>query len=187
MITLKPSDRSDDRALLERLYHTYKKQMFYLAQSILQDEMAAEDTVQDVFLRIAARHIPVIKKITDPADLRNYLLKATKNTALNQRKRRNMERVSTTDLGEIEEMPDEDFLDRLCTRAEYDALLRAMEELDEIYRDVLYYHFVMELSVPETALALGRKRETVKKQLARGKKLLLEQLDPTKEGNDRNG
>lgn len=187
MIKLKPSGPPEDKVLLEGLYHTYKKQMFYLAKSILFDEMSAEDVVQDVFLLIAARHLPVIRKIENSDDIRNYLLKATKNTALNHLKRRNRERVSWTDLSNIQDLPDEDFLERICARAEYDTVLRAITEMEEIYRDVLYYHFVMDLSVSDVALALDRKLPTVKKQLVRGKKLLLKQLECFKEENNGNG
>lgn len=184
MIYLNPPDVPEDKALLETLYHTYRKQMFCLARSILHDDMAAEDAVQDVFLRIAARHLPVIRKIACPEDLRNYLLKATKNTALNTLKSKRREQAARISLADTEEISDEAFLERICARAEYDAVVRAIGAMDEIYRDVLYYHFVMELSVSEVAVALERKQSTVKKQLVRGKKLLLEQLEPSKEGSN---
>lgn len=48
--------------------------------------------------------------------------------------------------------------------------------MGDIYRDALYYHFVLELSVHETAKLLNCKVSTVKKRLVRGKKLLHVQL-----------
>lgn len=48
--------------------------------------------------------------------------------------------------------------------------------MSDIYRDALYYHFVLELSVPETAKLLNCKASTVKQRLVRGKKLLHVQL-----------
>ena len=52
--------------------------------------------------------------------------------------------------------------------------------LPRIYREVLYYHFVLEFSMPEVAQSLGLKLPTAKQRLVRGKKLLLESLE--KEG-----
>ena len=49
--------------------------------------------------------------------------------------------------------------------------------MDKRYQEVLYYHFALELTVPETAKALGRTKETIKKQLTRGKKILLRLLE----------
>lgn len=78
---------TDQRSLFEQVYQQYRKQMYYLANTLLEDSAAAEDVVHDVFLRIASRHMPTIQRITDHNDLRNYLLKATKNTCLNHLKK----------------------------------------------------------------------------------------------------
>ena len=56
-------------------------------------------------------------------------------------------------------------------------MVQALLAMDEPYRDIMYYHFVMDLSVPEAAKLLGRNIVTAKKQLVRGKKLLLYKLD----------
>jgi len=41
---------------------------------------------------------------------------------------------------------------------------------------VLYYHFVLELSMPEVAQGLDLKLSTAKQRLVRGKKLLLQEI-----------
>lgn len=173
-------DDAGQRIEFETLYFRYRKQMLLLAKSLLHNDADAEDVVHDVFCRIAARHMNFIQSLWDPDDVRNYLLKATKNTALNELKRKGrgvipLELVNEWEDGE--DLPDDAFLDLICDRAEYDRVLHAMLKLDEPYRDILYYHFVLELSVPEAAKRLGRKPATAKKQLVRGKKLLLKALD----------
>ena len=65
---------------VDELYHTYRNQMYALAFSILRSQMEAEDAVHDVFVRVAANQA-VLEKIKTDEDMRNYLLKATKNTA----------------------------------------------------------------------------------------------------------
>lgn len=49
--------------------------------------------------------------------------------------------------------------------------------LEPKYRDVLYYHFVMEVPVPELAKTLNQSLAATKKQLVRGKKRLLQLLE----------
>ena len=77
-------DDFEDKKLFENLFNTYRKQMFYLAMSIIHSKDDAEDIVHDVFLNIAQRQMSVIKAIKNDEDMRNYLLKATKNKALNR-------------------------------------------------------------------------------------------------------
>ena len=57
--------------------------MIYYAFGFVSNEIDAEDIVHDVFLKIAQKNLVVLKKIESETDIRNYLLKATKNTALN--------------------------------------------------------------------------------------------------------
>ena len=49
-----------------------------------------------------------------------------------------------------------------------------------MYREVLYYHFVLGLTVPEVAKGLDLKLATAKQRLVRGKKALLDAIE--KEG-----
>ena len=111
----------------EKIYATYRKQMMYLAKSYMKSDFDAEDVVHDVFVRVATRHMKFISDLKNPEDVRNYLLKATKNTALNKLKRK--ERCNI-----------------------------AIE------------------SVSDAAKHLGRNASTAKKQLVRGKKILLNKL-----------
>lgn len=82
-------DDENDKKRFEKLYYAYRKQMAILALSIVKNETDAEDVVHDVFMNIAIRHMNTVNGIEDEEDRRNYLLKATKNTALNWMKKRN--------------------------------------------------------------------------------------------------
>lgn len=182
MVYLSVIDDEHQRIKFEEIYTTYRMQMIHLAKSVLQNEAAAEDIVLDVFLRIATKHMKVIQELDNPEDIRNYLLTATKNTALNELKRKGHNHISIEDLSESElrslpDLTDDSFIDLLCTKAEYDKVVQALLAMDEPYRDIMYYHFVMDLSVPEAAKLLGRNIVTAKKQLVRGRKLLLYKLD----------
>lgn len=165
----------------EKIYSTYRKQMMYLAKLYMKSDFDAEDVVHDVFVRVATRHMSFISNLKTSEDVRNYLLKATKNTALNKLKRKErcniaIESVSENELNGYSDMKDDAFVELICTKAEYKDVVQALISMDEPYRDIMYYHFVMEMSVSDAAKHLGRNASTAKKQLVRGKKILLNKL-----------
>lgn len=174
-------DDANDKRLFEDIYYAYRKQMVSLALSILKQKEDAEDAVGSVFLRIVERHWQTVCDIKTDADLRNYLLKATKNTCLNmlrdhKRVTASIDTVSEFDLSGIQTVSDDEFVEAICTRIEAEQITNAIEKLGEKYRNVLYYHFVLELSMAETAQLLDQTVPTTQKQLVRGKKMLLKML-----------
>lgn len=183
-------DDANDQRLFEDIYYSYRKQMVTLALSILGKKEDAEDAVSKVFVRIAEKNWDVVRRIKSDTDLRNYLLKATKNTSLNMIKARKKENVSLDTISEyylegIEELSDDSFLEVICNRVEAEKVKKTILQMNEKYRDVLYYHFVMGLTVPETAKSLNQTIAATKKQLVRGKKMLLKMLGI--EGVETNG
>lgn len=172
-------DNENDRKLFEIIYYSHRKQMFMLAMSILKNEHDAEDLVHDVFCTIAEKHIHIFQTITNEQDLKNYLLKATKNRALNVKRDKKLHislYESETVLNEEVNLNDNSFLDVICNKMTYQELVETIRSLDKKYEEVLYLHFVLELSVTDVAEILNRNIHTVKKQLVRGKKLLIESL-----------
>lgn len=168
-------DDKEDCQNFEEIYYTYRKQMFLMANSILHNSYDAEDAVHDAFIAIA-RNMKNIERITNHDDLRNYVLKASKNYALNMLKR-NMKYQKCDDVDVKYDLGDNTFLDTLCEKMAYQEVLATVNQMDSRYKEVLYYHYILEFSVPEVAELLDRKVATVKQQLIRGKKLLLDLLN----------
>ena len=167
------------RRLFEEIYITYRKQMFLVARAVLSNDSDAEDAVHDVFLKIAKSQMQKIGSIQEAADVRSYLLKATKHQAIDhlrkqQRQRTVMNAEREDALKSIVELSDDQIV--ISNGMAYDRILQVIASLDDIYRDALYAHFVLELSIPETASLLNCKTATAKQRLVRGKKLLQKQL-----------
>lgn len=174
-------DDEKHRRIFEEIYLNYRKQMFLVAHSILGNDSDAEDIVHDIFLKIAKKHMEKISKIENNIDLRNYLLKATKNTALDHIRKHQQECLSIDfkddrGISVSDDMGDDTFVEQICNNSEYEMVVSSIASLKDIYREVLYYHFVLELSVPEVAKLLDCKVSTVKQRLVRGKKLLYVQI-----------
>lgn len=87
-------DDEAHRRLFEEIDLNYRKQMLLVARSVLGNDSDAEDIVHDVFLKIAKKHMARISKIEKDTDLRNYLLKATKHTALDHLRKHRRERIA---------------------------------------------------------------------------------------------
>ncbi len=175
-------DDANDVFVFEDMYYTYRKQMTSYALTFFNNEADAEDVVEDVFLKIAQKYWDTVRKIENSVDLRNYLLKATKHTAINQINSSKKENVSLDTVLEYnlegeKNLSDDSFLECICTKFDYEEVLGAINSLDGKYRDVLYYHFVLDMTVSETSKLLEQPLTTTKKQLVRGKKILMHLLD----------
>ena len=165
-------DDEKDKSKFEVLYYEYRDRMMDMALSVLHNKEDAEDAVHNTFIAIAKN----MKSIDEAKSVRtlSYVLKATKNTSINMLKKRN--KHETVHFEDINDIADEDFLDKLNLQRQYNDVVNAIVNLDDKYKDVLFYHFISEMTAKEIAEFLGRKQSTVKQQLVRGKKLLLKVL-----------
>lgn len=182
-------NKNHEQRLFEKLYLSYRSVMYSVAFSILQDASDAEDAVHDTFLSIAVRQMPLLSRIEDESDRQSYILKATRNTALNML-RKGVRQLPADDLYEREQFDpsnesDDNFIDFICMRHNYKQVVAAIRRLDKKYSDVLYYHFVLGFTAMEIAKIQEKNVNTIKKQLVRGKKLLLEELGSLNNAYDR--
>ena len=163
-------EKMPDRTRFERIYYSYCKQMVFVAMRVLHNQNDAEDAVQNALLGIA-RNIQNVPE--DDRIEKAYVLTAAKNAALSMQSKKQPLEVSL-DISELPIPSTEDLFQRVLDSQNYDLLLRAMGQLEPLYREVLMLVYVQEQSVKEAAEILCRKEETVKKQLQRGKKQLIE-------------
>lgn len=177
MLPIIYADIIDDPVSLSRfesIYRQYAGEMFATANRILKDPFESEDAVQDAFLGVA-RHMNTVSRIREERDLRWYLHAAAHNAALNRlpRKKPGEELVSLEDAPELS---GGDLWQELCDRLDAEALTGVLASLPRTYREALYFHFVLEFSVKETADALQIKVPAAKQRLVRGKRLLAQRI-----------
>lgn len=171
-------ESEEEKCRFEEVYNTYKKQMAHLANSLLKNQYDAEDVVHDIFCSIASSHMDVITKATSEEDIRIYLLRSVKNASVSViRKKKVRTDYEKTKLREKCELSDNAFVDKVCNKIEFERFLKILETLDQKYREVLYYHLVLDLSVNETAGILGKPPNTVRQQIARGKNIVAKLLE----------
>ena len=166
-------DSDEDKDLFEGLYLKYRKHMKFIAMQILGDEYLAEDAVHNAFLGIA-KHIDILLS-ADESKGRCYCIKAAKNAALNIA-RKNSRTDSAVSIEDMYDVADEKSFEELIEKSEYEEVLDVIRNMDETYRDTLYLRYVMDMPVKKIAQVLERKESTVKQQLVRGKKMLINSL-----------
>lgn len=166
-------ETEEERQLLTRLYEEYKKQMHYMANSILRNASLAEDAVHNAFEGVA-RNMKALEGKPEE-DMKNYLLKAAQNSAINlSRRERKQEDYY---IYRETEAADDDVLEALCVKLDRETVVRTISQIKDPYNTVLYCHFVMNLNDKQIAYTLRRKPDAVRQQLSRGRKILKDMLE----------
>ena len=134
-----------------------------------------------IFLIIFARNMKTVSAIANEQDLRYYVLRAAENAAYNRTRQTKhyTQAVPLEDVGHV--LSSGEFWETVCSKLDYEALVGIIAAMPRTYREVLYYHFVLEFTMPEVAQSLDLKLATAKQRLVRGKKLLMQALE--KEGS----
>ncbi len=180
MHSVKIKDESTRK--LEKIYEIYKNRMYIAACRVLNDPLLAEDAVHDTFIALS-RNTEKIKDINSVSTA-SYVIKAAKNTALNMVKKNSRESLLPFDR-DINEEADDSMLDRVCERESVESIVRAILSLSEKYRDVLSLYYLNECTVSQIADILGRKETTVKQQLSRGRKKLIDIIEKGDDSNEK--
>ena len=170
-----------DREKLRLLYDKYKNRMYITACKVLQDPQRAEDAVHDAFIAIS-KHLDKIDDI-DLVTTAAYMVKAARSRALNIVRMGLPEKETVLDEAEVK--ADETLLDEICRRESYNEIVNAILALEERYRDVLTLYYLNDLSVSEIAALQGVKENTVKQQLFRGRRKLINTITKEDETNEK--
>ena len=167
--------RGDTKAL-EELMRIYNRRLFRTARAILRDDAAAEDALQEAYLRVYG----AIGTFRGDAQLSTWLVRIVANEAL-ARRRKDVRRAEVLPIvpgaAEEDSMDQNDGPQRSAERAEMRELLeKKIDALPDAYRTVFVLRALEELSVEETASALGIPEATVRPRFFRARSQLREAL-----------
>ena len=138
--------------VLDDLLERYGREVQGVAYLILRDRAAAEDVLVDTLLTALDRG----DQLRDPERLRPWLLRIATNRALGVRR-------SSSRVVQLQVVPD-----RPGPRTDEDerlTLLACVDRLAPRMRAAVVLHYYADLSIRETAAALGITENTVKTQL----------------------
>ena len=163
---------TEEKSKFESIYYRHKNALYHQAMSIVKNEKDAEDVLQEAFIKIAKN----LKSISDikSKETVSFLLVITKNTAYDYI--RKSSKIIELPLTETEVALDDSALSNLVSNIEYQEIVSIITSIPSPYNEVLYLHFVKDYSIKKTATLLDKKTATVKMQLVRGKKILIDKL-----------
>lgn len=173
MMYLSLVETAEEQSLFEQIYYTYRKQMFFVANGILNDKILAEDAVQEAFLGIA-KQISLFRDMPDNK-VKAYVLTAAKNAAINlskqeQKFQQHHTGIDQTAIGSYQDQ----VLDEQIYK-ETDQIIRSViATLPAFQRDILMLRYSNHMNCTQIAIALGRKSSTVRKELSRARRALRE-------------
>lgn len=178
-----------DEPAIRSIIRQYNRRLFRVARSIVLDDGDAEDILQEAYLRAFSN----LASFRGDSSLATWLTRIVVNEAL-QRLRRNVDRPHDVLAMLAHEVPSNVFTfpssanppsDPERSMAQREMIRLVEREIDKLpidFRTVLIARVLEDMSIEETADALGLQPETVKTRLhrARGllRKALADQLDP---------
>lgn len=163
-------DDLSDQEMFINIVELYEKQMWYIANKVLNDAHHAEDAVQNSLLRIAT-NIKTLRNFNDN-QTKSYVLTAAKNAALDIVKKNNKFETVSIDLSL--NLKNEIGSSEIDSYSNENYVIYILNKLPQKYRDVMYMHFVLGMSEKEVAKSLGIRLNTVRQQIHRGRKKFAE-------------
>ncbi len=160
--------RADVDDVVARLFHAEAASLVRLARFFVDDRDAAEDLVQEAFIRLARS----VHRVHDPGAVPAYLRSIVLNLARDHNRRG---LVSLRHRPTADSTPT-DVTEHVELREDQRRVIRALRTLPPGQRNCLVLRYYLDLSNPEIARTLGVSVNTVKTQLRRGMAALAEQL-----------
>lgn len=166
--------QEQDLAALGRLFDRYYAQVFRTALAITQEEAAADDIVQDCFLKLHR----YADRIDTAWPLAPWLYRVTVNLSYTWIARQRRRRISLEAVKDYLTSPPGHAPDRAAEQAELqDHVRRAIGELSFNQRVVIVLHYLNGLSLEEIAEVVECPVGTVKSRLHYARENLRHKLD----------
>jgi RNA polymerase sigma-70 factor, ECF subfamily len=175
--------RDGEHEAFYELIRPYEKQIYAAALAILRNPADAEDAAQEAMFK-AFKHI---RQFRQEAKFSTWLIQIAVNEARMRRRkeRANLKEPIDSGRGEEERYTPRAFADwreipsEVLERKEIrEKLAQALASLGQIYREVFVLRDMEQLSIEETARALGITPSAVKTRLLRARLMLRDLLAP---------
>lgn len=175
------------REIFHDLIRPYERMYYRQAFSILRNQEGAEEAVQQAMIGIFTH----LAQLTERDKFKQWGLRIVQNEAKMIWKKRRQNLYDSIDQGssdgssEMTSYPKQyaDWRDlpseAMEKREVREAVIRAIGELPEIYREVFMLRDVQQLNLAETMEVLGMNESVVKTRLHRARIMLRESLSPT--------
>lgn len=173
-----------DRELFHELVRPYEKSVYFAAYSILQNEHDAEDVAQETVLK-ALKNLHTFRA---ESKFSTWLVSIALNEARGRLRHARLiefdsvDAVADEDSGDFTPAVISDWrevpLEALERKELREMLQKAIQELPDLYREVLVLRDVQDFNIAETVAVLGVNEGVVKTRLLRARLMLQKVLAP---------
>ena len=179
MVLLLERAKRHDTAALDRLYQLYIDKVYRYIWYRVGDQATAEDLAMDVFVRLVEHiggfRIPPQQQV---AAFSAWLFRIAGNLVNDHHRRRvRTDRYVESKQNELSSAGTDAFDGEMRHMATQDQLRKALTQLNDSQRDVLYYRYVAELSSKQTASAMKKTESAIKALQHRALESLRRALD----------
>ncbi len=168
------SAEADRDAFVEAMYHEHARGLVHMARLFVDDRNAAEDLVQEAFIRLSRS----AHRIREPHKAGAYLRSIVLNLARDHNRRGLVSLRHRLPLDQRVAGVE----DSVVVAEEHQQVLDALRTLPARQRDCLILRYYDELGIDDIASTLGLSRNSVKTHLTRGmralEKSLAEDVEP---------
>ena len=156
----------DKNALID-IIEDYRRGLILFLNNITGDFCLAEELAEETLLKLYVDR----PKFSGKSSFKSWLYSIGRNTAVDHiRKASKLDEVPVDDFYEVADMED---IERNYIKSEdKKQLLRALEKLNDDYRQVLYLIYFENFSNTETAKIMGRSERQIRNLLYRSKESL---------------
>lgn len=167
LLAINEIENEDERALVQRLFFDYGRQVKALAQSILHSEHDAEDALHDTFLKII-KYREKFAQI-DGDETKRLIVIYTRSVCFNLYRRKKRENGFAAETGDADdgmsaadrEADDVDVLESVLARESAERLKRAIDALASPAREIVLLKYYGEMTNLEISDLLGINASTV--------------------------
>lgn len=164
----------DDRAFMEYLFLEYHRLMYSEIQKITHDAWITEDVMQSTLEKLIDK-IALLRKL-DRKRLVNYIITASKNTAINYLKKE--KKVTVFSFDDCIDSPSEPYsdpigeqLEQLEIKEDWQCLHKVWPKLDARSKYVLEGRYILEKTPEEMSKDLDIKVSSLRMALTRAKRI----------------
>lgn len=152
------------------IYHKYKKMVFKIADSILENPSDSEEAAQETWFAISENMSSIA--VDNEERTERYIRKAAESQCFIIL-RKNKKIPKTVEMSVLCSIPsDENIEANLEVEEEVGKVIKCITSMPKAYRDALTLFYLDKLSPTKMAKLLGEPISTVKSRLRRGNKIL---------------
>ena len=163
---------------IEEMIDKYSKLVYKICYDMLINSFDAEDITQEVYISFY-KHFDEYGKLQEN-EIKNILCKIALNKCKDvlKSKAKKIENMTTDNILFLENyiMPNK-MEDEILEKEKKENIIKLIKDIKEPYSNILYLYYIKQNSLDEISENLGIKKQTLKMQIYRAKKLLKEKIE----------